>query len=132
MANSIDGTSDSQANAQRTDPSSKNKTKEQSKTNQGAANRAKTNQPQDSIKKAAAKNESPTQKADDVRPPFDGPHYVVAVTKRENPDEAPETAPFKYDPQSLKAKARSLLKDDHIDSKQRGLLKEILGPEEKS
>ena len=91
------------------------------------------------------KNRSAAQKSADAKPVTDGPHrpvrhknkaaseespaYVVAVSKRE-PDEAVDGPSYKYDPQELRAKARSLLKSGKIDPEQRRVLAEILGPEE--
>jgi hypothetical protein len=98
--------------------------------------------------------ESPTQKADDVRGPFDGPHargskkdqnssiqnssegdapaYVVAVGKQDKSDDDGPKVPKKYDPRALQAKARGLLNNKNIGPEQRRVLREILGPEEDS
>lgn len=99
--------------------------------------------------KVESSNESPTQKADDVRPPFDGPHkpnakkhskkktetgpngpaYVVSV-KDARKDEV-KSPPLQYNPKVLKETARSYLNSSDIDSSGKNTLREILGPEDK-
>ena len=100
----------------------------------------------------SGEKKSIAQKAADVRPPFDGPHkpgakkkaldapppsapsYVVAVSKHEFSldDAAASEVNRRYNPQELKAKARSFLSSPNISPQEREVLKGILEPGEDS
>jgi hypothetical protein len=57
------------------------------------------------------------------------PPYVIAVTKHPEPEDGMAPPKTMYNPEELRAKAKTFLNNPNITSEQKDVLKEILGPE---